>query len=144
MIRGIISALNGRSHGWFKLPLRQKTGTAAGLLKLANLDGPEPDYDLVPAAEDTGGPDPVSARHPALSQGIVETLDGIPHTQPDRSEDALAGSLGPVALNLLDLKSFGVHIEAKDPDRQTAEIRIRIAMMNSFSALGTAEIVRVA
>ena len=31
-----------------------------------------------------------------------------------------------------------------NPDCQTAEIQIRIALMNRFSALGTAEIVRVA
>jgi hypothetical protein len=49
-----------------------------------------------------------------------------------------------VALNLLDLKSFGERIAARDPDRQTAEIHIRIALMNRFNALGTAEIVRVA
>jgi hypothetical protein len=42
------------------------------------------------------------------------------------------------------LKSFGERIAARDPDRQTAEIHIRIALMNRFSALGTAEIVRVA
>jgi hypothetical protein len=41
------------------------------------------------------------------------------------------------------LKAFGERIAAKDPDRQTAEIQIRIALMNRFSALGTAEIVRV-
>jgi hypothetical protein len=35
-------------------------------------------------------------------------------------------------------------IAARDPNRQTAEIQIRIALMNRFSALGTAEIVRVA
>lgn len=42
------------------------------------------------------------------------------------------------------LKAFGERISARDPDRQTAEIHIRIALMNRFSALGTAEIVRVA
>ena len=42
------------------------------------------------------------------------------------------------------LKAFGERIPARDPDRQTAEIQIRIALMNRFSALGTAEIVRVA
>ncbi|MCB2111723.1 MAG: IS5 family transposase [Rhodobacteraceae bacterium] len=42
------------------------------------------------------------------------------------------------------LKSFGERIAARDPDRQTAEIQIRIALMNRFNALGTAEIVRVA
>jgi hypothetical protein len=42
------------------------------------------------------------------------------------------------------LKSFGERIAARDPDRQTAEIHLRIALMNRFNALGTAEIVRVA
>ncbi len=42
------------------------------------------------------------------------------------------------------LKAFGDRIAARDPDRQTTEIQIRIALMNRFSALGTAEIVRVA
>ncbi len=42
------------------------------------------------------------------------------------------------------LKAFGERISARDPDRQTAEVHIRIALMNRFSALGTAEIVRVA
>jgi len=42
------------------------------------------------------------------------------------------------------LKAFGERISARDPDRQTAEIQIRVALMNRFNALGTAEIVRVA
>lgn len=42
------------------------------------------------------------------------------------------------------LKAFGDRIMARDPDRQTAEIHTRIALMNRFSALGTAQIVRVA
>ena len=42
------------------------------------------------------------------------------------------------------LKSFGDSIAARDPDRQTAEIHIRVVLMNSFNALGTAEIVRIA
>jgi hypothetical protein len=33
---------------------------------------------------------------------------------------------------------------AQDPDRQTAEIHIRVALMNRFNVLGSAEIVRVA
>lgn len=41
------------------------------------------------------------------------------------------------------LKAFGERIAARDPDRQTAEIQIRIALMIRFSALGTAEIVHV-
>ena len=42
------------------------------------------------------------------------------------------------------LKSFGERIASKDPGRQTAEIHVRVALMNRFSALGRAEIVRVA
>ncbi|RAK14200.1 hypothetical protein ATI53_1003178, partial [Salipiger aestuarii] len=42
------------------------------------------------------------------------------------------------------IKAFGERIAARDPDRQTAEIHIRIALMNRCSALGTAAIVRVA
>ncbi len=42
------------------------------------------------------------------------------------------------------LKAFGERIMARGPDRQTAEIHIRIALMNRFNDLGTAEIARVA
>lgn len=42
------------------------------------------------------------------------------------------------------LHASGERIAARDPHRQTAEIHIRIAPMNRFSALGIAEIVRVA
>lgn len=42
------------------------------------------------------------------------------------------------------LKSFGDRIAARDPARQTADIHIRVALMNRFNAFGTAEIVRVA
>ena len=52
-------------------------------------------------------------------------------------------SLGPMALDLLDLKALGDRISARDPDRQTAEIQIRVALMNRLNALGTAEIVRI-
>ena len=42
------------------------------------------------------------------------------------------------------LKAFGERIAARDPDRQTAEIQIRVALINRFNALGTAEVVREA
>jgi hypothetical protein len=42
------------------------------------------------------------------------------------------------------LKAFGEKIASRDPDRQTAEIHIRIALMNRFNVLGKAEIERVA
>ena len=42
------------------------------------------------------------------------------------------------------LKDFGERIAGRDPDGETAEIHIRVALINRFSARGTAEIVRVA
>jgi hypothetical protein len=42
------------------------------------------------------------------------------------------------------LKSLGERLMARDPDRQTAEIHTRIALMNRFSALGRAETTRAA
>lgn len=42
------------------------------------------------------------------------------------------------------IKAFGDRIAARDPDRRTAEIHIRVALMNRFSALGTADVVCVA
>ena len=42
------------------------------------------------------------------------------------------------------LKLFGERIMSRDPGRQTAEIQIRIAVMNHTSALGRAEIEAVA
>ena len=42
------------------------------------------------------------------------------------------------------LKACGERIAARDKNRQFAEIQIRIALMNGFSALVTVEIVRMA
>lgn len=42
------------------------------------------------------------------------------------------------------LKAFGERIASRDPDRQAAEVQIRIALINRFNALGSAEIERVA
>lgn len=42
------------------------------------------------------------------------------------------------------LKAFGERVASRDPDRQAAEIHIRVAFMNRFNALGTAEIERLA
>jgi len=42
------------------------------------------------------------------------------------------------------LKLFGERIMSQDPDSQTAEIQIHIAIMNRFSALGRAEIDAIA
>lgn len=42
------------------------------------------------------------------------------------------------------LKAFGERVASGDPDRQTAEVQIRIALMNHFNALGASVIQRVA
>ena len=42
------------------------------------------------------------------------------------------------------LNSFGERIAARDPDRQTADLHIRVALTNRFNVLGTADIVRLA
>jgi len=51
-------------------------------------------------------------------------------------------SRGEAQMNCLKL--FGERIMSRDPDRQTAEIQLRIAIMNRLSALGRAEIEAVA
>ena len=42
------------------------------------------------------------------------------------------------------LKLFGERIMSRDPDRQTAEIQIRIAIINRFSALCWVEVEAIA
>lgn len=42
------------------------------------------------------------------------------------------------------LKAFGERTATSNPDRQTAEIRIRVALIFRFNAFGSAEVARVA
>lgn len=42
-----------------------------------------------------------------------------------------------------NLKVLGERIAARHPDNMAAEIQIRVALINRFSALRTAEIVRL-
>jgi hypothetical protein len=55
-----------------------------------------------------------------------------------------SGAYSRIEAKMRGLKAFGERIAARDPDRQTAEIHICIALMNRFNALGIAEIFRVA
>jgi hypothetical protein len=71
------------------------------------------------------------ARHPALRPGILEALD----RNDDRSR---------IETKMRCLNAFGERIAPRHPDSQTADIQIRVAHINRFNALGTAEIVRVA
>ena len=63
------------------------------------------------------GPQRTPVRHTLLRPGVLETVDGILRPQARRSQDALAGSLEAVALQWLDLKSFGERIAAVRPCR---------------------------
>ena len=71
-------------------------------------------------------PEQNPARHPTLWQRVLETMDRIPCPKPNRGEDAVP-------------QGFRRRHPARDPDRQTAEIQIRIALMNRFAALVTAQ-----
>ncbi|GGG78668.1 hypothetical protein GCM10011415_29620 [Salipiger pallidus] len=51
---------------------------------------------------------------------------------------------GRVWAQMNRLKLFGERIMTREPDRQTAKIKIRTAIMNRFSALGRAQIKAVA
>jgi hypothetical protein len=89
------------------------------------------------------GHDPARAawRSARTSAGIFRC--GDPFLPVDRSAvQAPPGSAGPdttPAAQLRCLKASGERIMARDPDRQTTEIRIRIALINRFNALGTVE-----
>ena len=91
-------------------------------------------------------------KNPCIEEGIQTwTPIGGPDRMPidngrSRAEARMPSSipLEPGAPDLFDLKSFGARIAARDPDRQNTEVHIRAALINRFSALGTAEIVRVA
>ncbi|MCB1380153.1 MAG: IS5/IS1182 family transposase, partial [Alphaproteobacteria bacterium] len=52
--------------------------------------------------------------------------------------------LSRVEAQMNRLKLFGERIMSRDPDRQTAEIQIRIAIINRFSALCWVEVEAIA
>lgn len=93
-----------------------------------------------------GSPSPqrYPARDPPPRANNLKAVVRLSPPKQGRGENALAGSLEPVAFHRLDLKSFGERIASRGPDRQTAEIHSRIALINRLNALGTAEIERVA
>jgi hypothetical protein len=69
--------------------------------------------------------------HQAFRPSPLEALDRLPRPESIEAKRRC-------------LNAFGERIASRDPDRQTAEIHTCIALMNRFTALGTAEIVRVA
>ncbi|AGI66466.1 hypothetical protein OAN307_c07410 [Octadecabacter antarcticus 307] len=105
------------------MPLRQTTGFVETLLKLVDLDWEVPDFSTLCRRQKT-------------------LLVAIPYQ----------GSKGP--LNLLVpsrallrmhcMKLLGQRLAARDFDRQVAEIQIRAAILNGFTALGIPRTVAVA
>ncbi|SMX50935.1 hypothetical protein MAA8898_05142 [Maliponia aquimaris] len=149
----------------FRLPLRQTAGMVVRLRRLAGLDWPVPDYStqcrrqktlkmqipyrradgplhlLVPSRD-------ISSKCPAgcpAAKARNETLRATRHYGRafwKRWTGYHARSR--VEAKMRCLKAFSERIAARDHDRQTAEIHIRVALVNRFNALGTAEVVRVA
>jgi hypothetical protein len=70
------------------------------------------------------------ARHPALRPCLLEKLNRISRPEPDRGEDAVPESL----------RRAHCRTAPRQPD---GGIQIRVALINRFNSLGTAEIVRV-
>jgi len=68
----------------------------------------------------------------------------LPHPKSGRGEPSHGLQANRCGQRMRGLKSFGERIASRDPNRQPAEIHIRIALMNRFNALGQAEIERVA
>ena len=68
-----------------------------------------------------------------IASVLPDQTSGLKHTTPKRVETKMRG-----------INSFGERIAARDPDRQTAEIHILVALTNGLKALGTAEIILVA
>lgn len=80
-------------------------------------------------------PDPVgTAALTCLSRACPVSFEETPATAWRRRCEA----------KMRVLKAFGERIATREPDRQTAEIQIRVARVNRFNGIGTAEVVRVA
>jgi Transposase DDE domain len=84
-----------------------------------------------------GGAQRGAPQLPPPRPGDLEALDRLSPTTSGRGQDTLAGSLEPVALNLLDFKLLGERVMARDFERQVAELQIRAAILNRFTAHGT-------
>ena len=70
---------------------------------------------------------------------------GDPATWPDDLEKTIRPPCPqPVEDLMKNLKPFSERIASRDPDRQTADIHIPIALMSRFNALDTVESERVA
>jgi len=81
-----------------------------------------------------------AARHTDLWQGVLEALDPIPCKTPDQGMRRVRKQSGRLFSRRLDAVPQSLR---RPHRRKTAEIQIRVAPMNRFSALGTAEIVRM-
>ena len=69
-----------------------------------------------------------ATRH--YGKGVLDAMGGIPRPKPDRGEDALSQSLRRSHRRRSPLSLGPMALQWLTPDRQTAEIHIRIALMN--------------
>jgi hypothetical protein len=123
----------------FKPPLGQITGMVASPWRVAVRDWLVPDSSTLCRRQNILA-DQIPYRRAAGSLNLLVDSTGVKFLgNGDRGKDAVAGSLEPVILTLLDLKPFGEHIAARAPGHQAAKRHIRITLMNRLSALGTAE-----
>lgn len=148
----------------FEPPLRQTAGMVACLLRLAGLDWSVPDFStpiidrqatpIIPIRKN-GRPwkedsPAAKARNETLratknyGRAFWKHWTGYRARSRIEANPLMVCKQTIAGQRMRFLKAFGEHIAARDPDRQTAGIHIRVALMNRFSALGTAEIVRVA
>jgi hypothetical protein len=123
--------------------------------------------DRIPEGEEIGTVTPVDAilpssttppSGPSRSARTVDLGKRIasqpgPETKPCAPPGIMVVRSGSAGQDTMPVAGSGLRCAAskplgnasiKDPDRQTAEIQIRVALVNRFNALGTAEIVRVA
>ena len=88
-----------------------------------------------------GGEKRGPAGHKALLTGALAEMEWLPSTQPRRDQASRdIASQCPAGQWMNCMKLLGQKLMSRDFDRQTAEIQIRIALMNRFAALGRDEI----
>jgi hypothetical protein len=97
-------------------------------------------YRKVRLARDTVPGDTRAVAFPASREGdnpfVGKTVPGLLSCPPHRRTCWIEAKIRCP-------KSFGELIASQDPERQAAEVHIRVALMNRFNALGTADIRRM-
>ena len=84
-----------------------------------------------------GGEKRGPAGHNALLTGALAEMEWLPSTQPRRDQASRdIASQCPAGQWMNCMKLLGQKLMSRDFDRQTAEIQVRIAIRDRFTALG--------